>query len=174
MSQTKFVSEIKMTQTMEALRLSQPQPHLLLLRNHRHIMHHTTLHPNPRFKSFITTTAAAISKPVEMVSVPVVETPVASPRLKVSPDSLQYPPGYVGAVPDRSRGGDEGDSGVSAMSYLTSILTSKVYDVAVESPLELAPKLSERLGVNVWLKREDLQPVSTIINSFLCSSSWYY
>jgi len=109
-----------------------------------------------------------------MVSVPVVETPVASPRLKVSPDSLQYPPGYVGAVPDRSRGGDEGDSGVSAMSYLTSILTSKVYDVAVESPLELAPKLSERLGVNVWLKREDLQPVSTIINSFLCSSSWYY
>lgn len=97
-----------------------------------------------------------------MVSVPFVESPaaaVASPRLKVSPDSLQYPPGYVGAVPDRSRGSDEDDCGVSAMGYLTSILTSKVYDVAVESPLELAPKLSERLGVNVWLKREDLQPV---------------
>lgn len=94
-----------------------------------------------------------------MVSVPFVESPpVAPPRLKVSPDSLQYPPGYVGAVPDRSRG-DEGEYGVSAMGYLTSILTSKVYDVAVESPLELAPKLSERLGVNVWLKREDLQPV---------------
>ena len=156
---------------MEALRLSstttQPQPHLLL-RNHRHRMHHTTLHPNPRFRPFITTTAAAVSKPVEMVSVPIVESPaVAAPRLKVSPDSLQYPPGYVGAVPDRSRGGDEGDCGVSAMGYLTSILTSKVYDVAVESPLELAPKLSERLGVNVWLKREDLQPVS---HSFLCCS----
>ncbi|CAN1337747.1 Threonine dehydratase 1 biosynthetic, chloroplastic, partial [Linum perenne] len=45
------------------------------------------------------------------------------------------------------------------MAYLTSILTSKVYDVAIESPLQCAPKLSEKLGVKVWLKREDLQPV---------------
>ncbi|TQD97274.1 hypothetical protein C1H46_017115 [Malus baccata] len=34
-----------------------------------------------------------------------------------------------------------------------------VYDVAIESPLELATKLSKRLGVNMWMKRKDLQPV---------------
>jgi threonine dehydratase len=52
-------------------------------------------------------------------------------------------------------------SSLSAMEYLTSILTSKVYDVAVESPLQHATKLSERLGVDIWLKREDAQPVSS-------------
>ncbi|PWA92661.1 threonine dehydratase biosynthetic, chloroplastic [Artemisia annua] len=44
------------------------------------------------------------------------------------------------------------------MEYLTSILTSNVFDVAMEYPLQHAWKLSERLGVNIWLKREDLQP----------------
>jgi len=38
------------------------------------------------------------------------------------------------------------------------ILKARVYDVAIESPLELAPRLSKRLGCNVLLKREDLQP----------------
>ena len=45
------------------------------------------------------------------------------------------------------------------MEYLQRILTARVYDVAVESPLELAAKLSARLGNPVWLKREDTQPV---------------
>ena len=45
------------------------------------------------------------------------------------------------------------------MDYLQRILTARVYDVAVESPLELAAKLSGRLGNQVWLKREDTQPV---------------
>ncbi|WP_219064710.1 pyridoxal-phosphate dependent enzyme, partial [Pseudomonas sp. UMAB-08] len=39
------------------------------------------------------------------------------------------------------------------------ILTSRVYDVAVETPLQQARQLSERLGNQVLLKREDLQPV---------------
>jgi threonine dehydratase len=39
------------------------------------------------------------------------------------------------------------------------ILTSRVYDVAHETPLEPAPRLSQRLGNDVVLKREDLQPV---------------
>lgn len=39
------------------------------------------------------------------------------------------------------------------------ILTTRVYDVAIESPLERAEKLSNTLGCNVYLKREDLQPV---------------
>jgi threonine dehydratase len=42
---------------------------------------------------------------------------------------------------------------------LERILTALVYDVAIESPLEPAPRLSGRLGSPVWLKREDLQPV---------------
>ena len=45
------------------------------------------------------------------------------------------------------------------LDYLQRILTARVYDVAVESPLELAVKLSGRLGNRVWLKREDTQPV---------------
>lgn len=43
--------------------------------------------------------------------------------------------------------------------YLKKILTSHVYDVAEESPLELAAVLSARLDNQVWLKREDEQPV---------------
>jgi threonine dehydratase len=42
---------------------------------------------------------------------------------------------------------------------LRLILTSRVYDVAVETPLEPAARLSRRLGAEVLLKREDLQPV---------------
>ncbi|HEX8010862.1 MAG TPA: threonine ammonia-lyase, biosynthetic [Casimicrobiaceae bacterium] len=45
------------------------------------------------------------------------------------------------------------------VDYLKKILTAKVYDVAIESPLELAPTLSARLGNTVLLKREDQQPV---------------
>ncbi len=45
------------------------------------------------------------------------------------------------------------------IDYLQKILTAKVYDVAIESPLELAPTLSRRLGNRVLLKREDQQPV---------------
>jgi threonine dehydratase len=39
------------------------------------------------------------------------------------------------------------------------ILEAKVYDVAQETPLSPAPFLSSRLGQEVWLKREDLQPI---------------
>jgi len=46
-----------------------------------------------------------------------------------------------------------------AIDYLQKILTAKVYDVAVETPLEIAPTLSKRLGNRVWLKREDQQSV---------------
>ena len=45
------------------------------------------------------------------------------------------------------------------MDYLQKILTARVYDVAVESPLELAHRLTARLGNRIWLKREDTQPV---------------
>lgn len=42
---------------------------------------------------------------------------------------------------------------------LRKVLTVPVYDVADETPLELAPLISKRVQNNVWLKREDLQPV---------------
>ena len=43
--------------------------------------------------------------------------------------------------------------------YLQRILAARVYDVAIETPLDLASNLSKRLGCRVLLKREDLQPV---------------
>eukprot|EP00882_Tetradesmus_deserticola_P009548 GHRQ01010082.1.p1 GENE.GHRQ01010082.1~~GHRQ01010082.1.p1 ORF type:complete len:591 (+),score=253.76 GHRQ01010082.1:116-1888(+) len=43
--------------------------------------------------------------------------------------------------------------------YLREILTARVYDVAVQTPLERADKLSDALGNDLLLKREDLQPV---------------
>ncbi len=43
--------------------------------------------------------------------------------------------------------------------YLEKILTARVYDVAVETPLEAQPNLSRRTGNSVLLKREDMQPV---------------
>ncbi|SMH35901.1 threonine dehydratase [Azospirillum lipoferum] len=43
--------------------------------------------------------------------------------------------------------------------YIRKILSARVYDVAIESPLDSMPRLSERLGCAIALKREDLQPV---------------
>jgi threonine dehydratase len=43
--------------------------------------------------------------------------------------------------------------------YLEKILKARVYDVAIETPLDVAPNLSARLGNRVMLKREDMQPV---------------
>jgi threonine dehydratase len=44
-------------------------------------------------------------------------------------------------------------------NYIERILRARVYDVAMESPLEPAPRLSRRLGNTILFKREDLQPV---------------
>jgi threonine dehydratase len=46
-----------------------------------------------------------------------------------------------------------------ASPYIERILKARVYDVAIESPLEEARRLSRRLGNRVLLKREDLQSV---------------
>ncbi len=48
---------------------------------------------------------------------------------------------------------------VSIDELFRQILTSRVYEVARETPLDLAARLSSRLGNEVLLKREDLQPV---------------
>ena len=44
-------------------------------------------------------------------------------------------------------------------TYIREILTARVYDVAIESPLDPMPRLSNRLRNDILLKREDLQPI---------------
>ncbi|XP_034913659.1 threonine dehydratase biosynthetic, chloroplastic-like [Populus alba] len=159
---------------MEALRLQPPQgPPLVLPSCYRlasQILTRPHYNPNKSIKPFIN---ATLSKPT--AEIPPLSTSSSSshdnplrsstlssppyPAKKVSANSLQYPSGYLGAVPERTFNDGDNESIINAMEYLTNILSSKVYDVANESPLQLAPKLSERLGVNMWLKREDLQPV---------------
>lgn len=74
---------------------------------------------------------------------------------EVSWKDLQYPAGSIGhrkplpPVVDKDK----------QMEYIKKILGSKVYDVAVETPLQLAPLLSTQMGSNLWLKREDSQQV---------------
>jgi threonine dehydratase len=75
-----------------------------------------------------------------------------------------------------------------AASYAPLIARARVYDVAIESPLDRAPRLSARLGHDVLLKREDLQavfsfklrgsynkisqtPVEQLRNGVICSSA---
>ncbi len=45
------------------------------------------------------------------------------------------------------------------IDYLKKILTARVYDVASETPLELAPQLSQRFENRIYFKREDMQDV---------------
>lgn len=89
------------------------------------------------------------------------EVPLPQELLHVMPASLQYEAGYLGGISEKTRNADNAAAGPSPTSYLTRILASKVYDVAIESPLELAPKLSEKIGAQIHLKREDMQPAST-------------
>ncbi len=47
----------------------------------------------------------------------------------------------------------------ASAGYLERILKARVYDVAIESPLEHISRLSSRIHNRVLIKREDLQPV---------------
>ncbi len=44
-------------------------------------------------------------------------------------------------------------------NYVKRILNARIYDLVVETPIDKAAQLSERIGNEVLLKREDLQPV---------------
>lgn len=63
---------------------------------------------------------------------------------------------------------DKPVQGEPDIDYLKLILNSRVYDVANETPLTLANKLSQRLGSQIYLKREDLQPIF----SFKCRGAY--
>lgn len=157
---------------MEALHLSSPHSAILRPKRLKSFSQGTqkVSTRRPTNPLFIT---ATLSRPTTEISAEPSSSSTSLPHLltppppnRVSSSSLQYEPGFLGAVPDRTVANGNGDI-VDALGSLTNILTSKVYDVAIESPLELATKLSERLGVNVWLKREDLQPVCLCTNTQL-------
>lgn len=87
----------------------------------------------------------------------------------VHPRSLQCEEGYL--LRNYPSGEIESD-----YNYVAEILSSKVYELADETPIQLAHKLSDRLGVNIWLKREDLHPVCVLsfrnffaVNLHFCS-----
>lgn len=48
---------------------------------------------------------------------------------------------------------------LSDTDYLRRILTSDIYDLAQHTPLQKMAKLTERLQNQIWIKREDRQPV---------------
>lgn len=54
---------------------------------------------------------------------------------------------------------DKSIHGKNMNGYLKRILNARVYDVAIETPLEVAQNLSARTGNTILLKREDMQPV---------------
>jgi threonine dehydratase len=63
------------------------------------------------------------------------------------------------AAPNTLRRTAKPGAALSLADYLQKIITARVYDVASETPLDLAKNLSKRLGNQVLLKREDTQPV---------------
>src|SRR6478735_2817407 len=56
--------------------------------------------------------------------------------------------------------------------YIRKIIGARVYDVAIESPLDPLPRLSARIGGSALLKREDLQPVFSFkLRGVICASA---
>ncbi|HYC01128.1 MAG TPA: threonine ammonia-lyase, biosynthetic [Candidatus Limnocylindrales bacterium] len=62
-------------------------------------------------------------------------------------------------VADREQPKDADREQPSVADYLERSINAPVYDVAVQTPLERASRLSSRLGNEVLLKREDMQPI---------------
>ncbi|MDP3708521.1 MAG: pyridoxal-phosphate dependent enzyme, partial [Polaromonas sp.] len=81
--------------------------------------------------------------PTSKKSTPTPVSTAASSAVKASAKPARKPSGKV----------------LKPADYLKKILTARVYDVAVESALEPAKNLSQRLNNTVLLKREDQQPV---------------
>src|SRR5690606_11137685 len=66
--------------------------------------------------------------------------------------------GAISSTPTSQALTQRGDA-LTPADYLKKILNARVYDVAIEPPLEPARALSARLNNTVLLKREDQQPV---------------
>lgn len=76
----------------------------------------------------------------------------------VNPGDMRVRKGELGMVRRRVVGVDDTER---LNWYLRQVLTAKVYDVAVVSPLEYAPLMSKNIGASVYLKREDTQPIKS-------------
>ncbi|KAK2077121.1 hypothetical protein QBZ16_004755 [Prototheca wickerhamii] len=117
--------------------------------------------------------AATVSKEEEEASSasPPPVRPSASDVVVVAPEDYTLAPGQISTVnrisptsPEdvwEAAPGQKVDWRNQPGGYLREILTARVYDVAVESPLTEARALSEALGGRLLLKREDLQPVKS-------------
>jgi hypothetical protein len=80
--------------------------------------------------------------------------PAAARRTRLPSLTASGPPGTL-----RAAMSTQPKSYPIAASYAPLIARARVYDVAIESPLDRAPRLSARLGHDIYLKREDLQAV---------------
>ena len=54
--------------------------------------------------------------------------------------------------------GEQLEAGTTGPDYMRLALTSRVYDMVSESPMQPASSLSQRFGADIHLKREDLLP----------------
>lgn len=86
----------------------------------------------------------------DLPSVSSLQPPLPSPK---NQDQRELSHHLYRRVPDRQLLPD------GTPDYIQLILSSKVYDVVKETPITHAVNLSDRLGVWVGMKREDLQPI---------------
>jgi threonine dehydratase len=91
---------------------------------------------------------AALKTSVVLVD-PAAETLAVEASAPASIRNPNYPPSAL----------TESEALTLQQQYLREILLSPVYQAAVETPLQAMPKLAQRLGHHVFLKREDHQPV---------------
>ena len=54
--------------------------------------------------------------------------------------------------------GEQLEAGTTGPDYMRLALTSRVYDMVSESPMQPASSLSQRFGADIHLKREDMLP----------------
>mmetsp|Transcript_10581 Transcript_10581/g.16926 ORF Transcript_10581/g.16926 Transcript_10581/m.16926 type:complete len:668 (+) Transcript_10581:376-2379(+) len=96
---------------------------------------------------------------VSLPSMPTHASPAATAvRREVLPEDMKMREGELGVV---KRNVMRAEDSERLNWYLRAILTANVYDVAIESPLDFAPRLSELVGAKIHFKREDLQPVKS-------------
>ncbi|KAJ3342038.1 hypothetical protein HDU93_003560 [Gonapodya sp. JEL0774] len=117
----------------------------------------------------VTTLAATASTLPPLPSPRTSLKPLAQPQpLFAFPAPSIPPPSLLVASPSSHRLNPTEPIDEDDIDYLRLVLTARVYDVCIESPLQHAPRLSTRFGNKLFLKREDLQPVF----SFKCRGAY--
>eukprot|EP00842_Homolaphlyctis_polyrhiza_P003804 jgi/Hompol1/4424/HPOL_003636-RA len=108
---------------------------------------------------------SSVARPERKLSVVVPHTPMSiAPPFEWPESSLPHQ--RERALLDASR--SHNTSSVTEVDYVKLILNARVYDVANETPLTYATKLSSKLGNKIYIKREDLQPIF----SFKCRGAY--